>query len=388
MPLIIRNPLLDLETFVASITNLRLRHPVQFNPYRAIYDDFKETTERRRSVTPTCDARDTILRKCGQSEPLEFADIYSGSALRQCRKIGEGVFGEVFRYKTDAGRAVVLKIIPIEGTLVVNGAPQKKFDEILSEILIALQLSSLRNDNEYMTSSFAEVIQVRCVQGRYPNHLIDLWELYRDHHRTANDHPEAFKDDQLYIVFELGNGGQDLKSFEFSNALQAKSAFQQAALALAIAEKKLQFEHRDLHWGNILLSPIDEKFVTFKLNGNTQQIPSEGVKLTIIDYSLSRMLSDGIVLYNDVSNNEGLFMAEGDYHFEIYRLMRINLDNDWQCFEPFNNVIWLDYIVDKLIDRARYKDTKSRKHRSAMKELRVIRDKITKNKSAAESVNA
>lgn len=134
--------------------------------------------------------------------------------------------------KTDAGRAVVLKIIPIEGSLEVNGELQKKFDEILSEIVIALQLSSLRHDKEYMTSSFTEVVKVRCVQGRYPDHLIDLWELYRDNYQTENDHPEIFTDDQLYIVFELANGGQDLEAFQFTNALQAKSAFQQVRFYL------------------------------------------------------------------------------------------------------------------------------------------------------------
>lgn len=406
------------QTDVESINSLKislsnesnrqkLRHSVSFNLSRDNFAESSETSDRRGAarrrrtsvVNPTDvgrlnefhfrsthAARDTILRKCGQSEPLEFEDIYSESVLRQCRKIGEGVYGEVFMNKTDAGRAVVLKIIPIEGNLEVNGEPQKKFDEILSEIVIALQLSSLRNDKDYMTSSFAEVIQVRCVQGRYPNHLIDLWELYRDNYQTENDHPEIFDDDQLYIVFELANGGQDLEAFQFTNALQAKSTFQQTALALAIAEKKLQFEHRDLHWGNILLSATDEKFVNFKFNGNTFQIPSDGIKVTIIDYTLSRMLYEGIVLYNDLSNDQELFTAHGDYQFDIYRLMKSNLENDWQRFEPFNNILWLHYIVDKLINGARYKNTKSRKHRLAIEELMVIRDEITNYKSAVESI--
>lgn len=169
-----------------------------------------------------------FLRK----ENLIFFSSPLLSALRQCRKIGEGVYGEVFMNKTEAGRAIVLKIIPIEGVLEVNGEPQKKFDEILSEIVIAQQLSTLRHDKEFMTSSFAEVVQVRCVQGRYPDHLIDLWELYRDNYQTENDHPEIFGDDQLYIVFELANGGQDLEAFQFTNALQSKSAFQQVGLSL------------------------------------------------------------------------------------------------------------------------------------------------------------
>lgn len=402
----------SINTLKISLSNesnrQTLRHSVSCNLSRDSFADLNElpdrrTARRRRTsvVNPTVDAerltefvfrstydaRDTILRKCGQSEPLEFADIYSESALRNCRKIGEGVYGEVFMNKTDAGRAIVLKIIPIEGTLEVNGEPQKKFDEILSEIVIALQLSSLRNDKEYMTSSFAEVVQVRCVQGRYPNHLIDLWELYRDNYQTENDNPEIFSDDQLYIVFELANGGQDLEAFQFTNALQSKSTFQQMALALAIAEKKLQFEHRDLHWGNILLSPTDEKFINFKFNGNSIQIPSEGIKVTIIDYTLSRMLCEGVVLYNDLSNDEELFTAGGDYQFDIYRLMKGNLGNDWRRFEPFNNILWLHYIVDKLINGARYKNTKSRKHRLAIEDLMVVRDEILDYKSAVESVS-
>lgn len=132
--------------------------------------------------------------------------------------------------KTASGQAVVLKIIPIEGTLEINGEPQKKFDEILSEIVIAMELSSLRSkEKDYMTSGFVEVLNVRCVQGRYPEHLIDYWELYRDNHDTENDHPEIFNDDQLYIVLELANGGQDLEAFQFTNAQQALSAFHQVS---------------------------------------------------------------------------------------------------------------------------------------------------------------
>lgn len=32
----------------------------------------------------------------------------------------------------------VMKVIPIEGDLIVNGEKQKKFEEILSEVVIAL----------------------------------------------------------------------------------------------------------------------------------------------------------------------------------------------------------------------------------------------------------
>lgn len=56
--------------------------------------------------------------------------------LLKCRKIGEGVYGEVFMYKNSEGKCVVMKIIPIEGEQLVNGEHQKKFEEIISEIII------------------------------------------------------------------------------------------------------------------------------------------------------------------------------------------------------------------------------------------------------------
>lgn len=56
--------------------------------------------------------------------------------LEHCRKIGEGVYGEVFLHEY-LDKKSVIKIIPIEGEKLVNGEPQKKFNEILSEIVIA-----------------------------------------------------------------------------------------------------------------------------------------------------------------------------------------------------------------------------------------------------------
>lgn len=188
---------------------------------------FSQYTGCTTDTLPQINPRDIVLKRCHQIEPLSFADIYSDSILKTCRKIGEGVYGEVFMNKTELGQAVVLKIIPIEGQIEVNGEQQKRFDEVLSEIVIAMELSDLKNGKEYMTSGFVDVINVRCVQGRYPSHLIDLWELYRDNHGTDNDHPEIFGNEQLYVVFELANAGQDLEAFNFTNSLQTYSAFLQ-----------------------------------------------------------------------------------------------------------------------------------------------------------------
>lgn len=195
--------------------------------HRRIYERSTEL------ILPQLSARDVVLRRCKQSEPLPFDEVYSATKLRSCHKIGEGVYSEVFMNKTASGRPIVLKIIPINGDILVNGEHQKNFEEILSEIVIAQELSGLRNANnnggEYMTGGFVEVVNVSCVQGRYPAHLVDLWELYAENKKSDNDHPEIFDDDQLYIVFELANGGQDLEAYQFTNALQSYSAFLQVS---------------------------------------------------------------------------------------------------------------------------------------------------------------
>ena len=92
--------------------------------------------------------------------------------------------------------------------------------------------------------------------------------------------------------------------------------------SLAVAENILEFEHRDLHWGNVLIHGTEEASHSYNLNGGEYSVDSCGVKATIIDYTLSRMSYKGCIVYNDLEDDETLFRGSGDYQFDIYRLMR------------------------------------------------------------------
>lgn len=151
------------------------------------------------------------------------------SILKKCRKIGEGVFGEVFLNETFGRSSYVLKIIPIEGADEINGAQQKRFDEILQEVIISQELSALRHSEKNRSAGFVEVLNVRLVEGRYPSHLLDLWDDFDTRQESENDRPDAFADDQLYVVFELADCGIDLEAHVFKNAEQAFSAFKQVS---------------------------------------------------------------------------------------------------------------------------------------------------------------
>lgn len=92
---------------------------------------------------------------------------------------------------------------------------------------------------------------------------------------------------------------------------------------MAVAEEALEFEHRDLHWGNILINKVDDrKIVSFNINGKEIQVPSYGVEVSLIDFTMSRITYDGVCIYNDLSLEKDLFNSKGNYQSEIYKLMR------------------------------------------------------------------
>ena len=100
---------------------------------------------------------------------------------------------------------------------------------------------------------------------------------------------DKFPSDQFFIVFEFSNGGKDLESFEFGTLSEAWSVLHQTALGLAVAENALEFEHRDLHWGNVLISRTEDEFIEGIILGETKIVPTCGVRVSLIDFTLSRL---------------------------------------------------------------------------------------------------
>lgn len=93
------------------------------------------------------------------------------------KKIGEGVYGEVFSYSSNK-KIIVVKIIPIQGDTLINGESQKKMNEVYSEILIATELNKLNTNLRNHTSNFCQLKSISCVKGQYPQKLLSLWKLY------------------------------------------------------------------------------------------------------------------------------------------------------------------------------------------------------------------
>lgn len=96
------------------------------------------------------------------------------------------------------------------------------------------ELSDLRYGNKNRTSGFSELKRCWCVVGKYPQHLLDLWDDFDAEKGSENDSPAMFKPDQLYIILELANGGKDLEAYVFNSAGQSFSVLAQVSFFIFI----------------------------------------------------------------------------------------------------------------------------------------------------------
>uniref|UniRef100_A0A671X6C2 Serine/threonine-protein kinase haspin n=1 Tax=Sparus aurata TaxID=8175 RepID=A0A671X6C2_SPAAU len=328
-----------------------------------------------------------VYAECGQQRPLPWEECINPQRMKQCVKIGEGTFGEVFSTTSASGDTVALKIIPVEGSEKVNGEDQKTFGEILHEIIISKELSSLKEKQKNQTHGFIGLNDLHCVQGGYPPDFLNAWDAFDQKKGSENDRPDFFQKDQLFIILEFEFGGMDLENSNgtLTSLGVAKSILHQVTAALAVAEHELHFEHRDLHWGNVLVKTTKQKKGSFLLNGAAHSLETKGVLVRIIDYSLSRLEIDDLTVSCDISKDEELFMGQGDYQFDIYRLMRQENGNNWTEYHPHTNVLWLHYLCSKLLSM-KYRGSGGRGAKDTREELTRFYGNVLQYSSATEAL--
>nr|XP_023914234.1 serine/threonine-protein kinase haspin homolog [Quercus suber]POF08444.1 serine/threonine-protein kinase haspin like [Quercus suber] len=322
-----------------------------------------------------------LLAVCGQSSPSKLKDVFSNYCEPEnIIKIGEGTFGEAFK----AGR-YVCKIVPIDGDLRVNGEVQKRSEELIEEVILSRTLNCLRGDGGDGCNScttFIQTIDLKVCQGSYDGTLIKAWEDWDEKNGSENDHPKEFPEKQCYVIFVLEHGGKDLESFVLLNFEEAESLLVQVTAALAVAEAAYEFEHRDLHWGNILLSRNGSETLQLTLEGKHMVVKTFGLLISIIDFTLSRINTGEDILFLDLSSDPYLFKGpKGDRQSETYRKMKEVTDDCWEGSFPRTNVLWLLYLVDILLLKKSF-ERNSRHER----DLRSLKKRLDKYHSAKEAI--
>ncbi|CAI9786147.1 unnamed protein product [Fraxinus pennsylvanica] len=326
------------------------------------------------------DSFSALLTACGQCAPSKLTDILSSYCDRESIiKVGEGTYGEAFKVGGN-----VCKIVPFDGDIRVNGEVQKKSEELLEEVILSCTLNRLRGHESNVVNActtFIQTIDLRVCQGHYDAALISAWENWDGEHGSENDHPKEFPENQCYVVFVQEHGGQDLESFVLLNFDEARSLLVQVTIALAVAEAAYEFEHRDLHWGNILLSRKGSDTLQFTLEGRQINVRTFGLLISIIDFTLSRINTGEDILFLDLSSDPELFNGpRGDIQADTYRKMRDVTDDCWEGSFPKTNVMWLQYLVDILLRKKSYDKT----HKDD-RELRSLKKRLNSYGSAKEA---
>ncbi|WIA16133.1 hypothetical protein OEZ85_012851 [Tetradesmus obliquus] len=302
-----------------------------------------------------------MLQACGQSVQLQdipsMKDFMAAvTDTKEVVKLGEGTYGEAFK-----SGSVVFKLVPMEGDNLTNGWPQKGAADLLGEAVIAIALSGLGEEadaagNPYPshTQAFVKTHRVGVCRGPYPQSLIKAWRAWHKKNKSENDPIEGFPRDQLYAVFAMANCGKDLEGYCLQGYDEARAMMLQVALALAVAEDSLAFEHRDLHWGNVMLRPAAaaaNSHVTARLRGSTLRAATCGAEVTLIDFTASRLQTPGgDMAFCNLEAEEGLFDGpKGKSQFETYRRMRKLTATDWAGSYPGTNVLWMQYLAELLL---------------------------------------
>ncbi|GLB34041.1 putative protein with domain of unknown function [Lyophyllum shimeji] len=338
-----------------------------------------------------------LLAECGQEScgPIEFSSFIEtfpydpavrsdGAQPVEFRKIGEASYSEVFGIGD-----VVLKVIPLRdesagnasaGQIKTNvrrnegaqeeedGPPPSDAKDVLKEIIVTHAMGEV-------CDGFVKLLKAYVVRGKYPEVLLRLWDEYNSNKGSESVRPDKFHLSQVYAIIVLPNGGPDLEAYRFTNASkmgwrQACSLFWQVAKTLAHAEQLVSFEHRDLHLGQILVKdlPMPETLPLRARNQNSKSKsgssrvymddPIHGVRATLIDLGLSRMDAGdghGGEMVHWTAFEDEIFMGEGDYQFDVYRMMREHNGGAWEEFRPLTNVMWLHYLAVKLLKSKRLK---------------------------------
>ncbi|KAG8685507.1 hypothetical protein FRC08_013075, partial [Ceratobasidium sp. 394] len=205
----------------------------------------------------------SLLSTCSQPEPIDleaFVSTFSTddvhrlypSSRRRWRKIGEASYSEVFGLG-----GVVVKVIPLrmEGTGAgadIDEPCVSEIEDVEKEIAITRVMGDIQN-------GFIKLVRAHVARGSYPRELLELWDAYDKEFGSESIRPDCFSPAQLYALLVLPDGGSDLEHYTFVPRTSWRTAFSifwQVSQTLAQAESLVRFEHRDLHWGQILIQNV------------------------------------------------------------------------------------------------------------------------------------
>ncbi|XP_065280473.1 serine/threonine-protein kinase haspin-like [Dermacentor albipictus] len=213
-------------------------------------------------------AFDRLFEARRQPEPVVFSTILQELGVENCVKLHESEHTDIFLASTVSGDTVVLKVCDC-----AHGA--KYLQCLINEIRIGWSLTTLAEGLENQTRGFPRFHLTRRVWDSYPRLLESARTSCLKRRKSADLRVLGRKLCSPYVVLCIDNGGEPLSEMtlgQFDSALQIRSVVQQVALVVAVAEAELEFEHRVLTPGHVLLKPVRGRVAHYRFMNNAVSV--------------------------------------------------------------------------------------------------------------------
>lgn len=219
-------------------------------------------------------------------------------------KIGEASFSEVFCCNN-----LIYKIIAF--------TQWYTFEAFCKEAFI---MDVLKNEK-----GVCHLVDRFLVKGGYSQPYLDAWDAFSggDNARPSDTNPE-----QLFGILVMNDCGCDLEKYVFKTMIEIIDFIGKLIETICRLEETYRFEHRDMHWGNIMIKDGE---------------------VYLIDFSFSRLETMKII-YSDLNQQEWLFEGDTniDMQFEIYIEEKKACKSKWDGYCPKSNMLWMRYVLRKL----------------------------------------
>ncbi|RWS13816.1 hypothetical protein B4U79_17327 [Dinothrombium tinctorium] len=258
-------------------------------------------------------------------------------------KIGSGSYGEVFSPVNPRQDDVVYKIVPLDKKAGKHKVSQSS-KSILSDLLITKCLHNLRYSFEKAPNYCENFPNIKRLSYVYSeaDHLLTSDKSYKGRRKYSN---------YKYMIYEMIDGGITLSSVKALSPKEGIGICAQLLAAFTVAEVSLQFEHRDLHLSNILLSLTEERVLKYKVDNKPFEIPIFRWKVMIIDFTFARIsIDDETAVFSDLSNL-ALNKLKVESLLQVYEKQKELCKGSWDKFYAKTNISWLEYAIGEVIKR-------------------------------------
>ncbi|KAK8092105.1 HASPIN protein kinase [Apiospora hydei] len=303
-------------------------------------------------------------------------------------KIAEASYAEVYRVTNERGTSII-KVIRMESPIKPQTKAQQKSGLVDEEPHSEADLMGELKISEWLADipGFVVYKERYIVQGKTCKELLETHQNFQKKAKRQDPgraqfypSPSRYLDGTRFLVVELGDAGIALEDFVLNSTDQLWDIFLHVAIALARAEAQVEFEHRDLHEGNLCIRQTGEAVLP-EDRDTAAFFGHSGLEITILDYGLSRArgdldLEESEPIAYDLERDLSIFTSEHAPQCKVYRQMRSfllrgdrtclppkghqvpyqeGIDGPlcWALHEPYMNVLWLAYIYEYLIDNFR-----------------------------------